>query len=312
MSEAAEPFACVIVYDPAYDIDLGGLEQQHAFDIHKYRHIHEALGDEVPVMSPTPLTDEQILRVHTEDFLKSLDDPVKVAQYLEAPLLAALPKEVIRDNVLAAFRHASGGTLLAAHEALEHGIGINLGGGYHHAYPDHGEGFCVFADMPIAVRVLQDEGVIERALVIDLDVHQGNGTAECLADDATTFTFSMHQGDIYPVPKATSDLDVELKGGMEDEAYLELLRSLLDDLSEKSQPDIVFFQAGCDVLKGDPLASLAMSQEGIVERDAMVMDACAARGVPVVMTLGGGYSENAWRVQHASIQRTIERYGLAE
>ena len=213
-------------------------------------------------------------------------------------------------GVLAAFRHVAGGTLLAARQALRYGIGVNIGGGYHHATPDAGEGFCIYADMPIAIRTLQAEGKIRRALVIDLDVHQGNGTAICLADDDQTFTFSMHQGNIYPIPKAKSDLDVELDAGTGDDAYLRILTSHLDALLEKARPDIVFLQAGCDTLAGDPLASLEMTEEGIVERDAMVIDACVRRKVPVVMTLGGGYSSEAWKAQFHSIRRIIKKYGF--
>ena len=170
-------------------------------------------------------------------------------------------------------------------------------------------GFCIFADMPIAIRVLQAEGKIKHALVIDLDVHQGNGTAVCLADDNTTFTFSMHQGNIYPRPKEKSDLDVELASGTDDKTFLAILAKHLDKIIKVAKPDIVFLQAGCDTLDGDPLASLKMSAKGISKRDMMVIDACVKHKIPVIMTLGGGYSPTAWQVQFKSIRDIINKYG---
>jgi histone deacetylase 11 len=221
-----------------------------------------------------------------------------------------MPNALVDAALLNAFRHATGGTVLASRLALKHGIAINIGGGYHHAKPYQGEGFCVYADMPIAIRVLQKEKLIGRAMVIDLDVHQGNGTAVCFATDDSAFTFSMHQGNIYPIPKATSDLDIELKAGTNDEQFLSILDKNLGRAIDLANPDIIFLQAGCDTLKGDPLANLNMSLEGIVKRDAMVIDECVKRRIPIVMTLGGGYSKRAWEVQYASIARTLKKYGI--
>jgi histone deacetylase 11 len=240
-----------------------------------------------------------------------MGDSAAVGRYLEAPLLSKMPAFMMDAGILRPFRYATGGTLLAARLALEHGIAINLGGGYHHAKPDQGEGFCVYADMPIAVRTLQAEGLSRRTLIVDLDVHQGNGTAVCLGGDPNVFLFDMHQGDIYPVPKETCTLDVELQRGTDDAEYLRLLGSHLPGVFERSRPDLVFLQSGVDTLAGDPLAHLAMTQDGIVQRDAMVIDECVRRGVPVVMVLGGGYSPGAWSAQFASIRRTIETYGLS-
>jgi len=226
-------------------------------------------------------------------------------------VVAAVPNALVDAAILNAVRYSTGGTILAGRLALKHGVAINIGGGYHHAKPDAGEGFCIYADMPIAIRVLQKEKLIRRAMVIDLDVHQGNGTAVCFAGDDSVFTFSMHQGDIYPIPKESSDLDIELRSGTNDRKFLKILRKHLGDAIDRAKPDIVILQAGCDTLKGDPLASLAMSLEGIVNRDAMVIDECVERKIPVVMVLGGGYSKRAWEVQYASIERTLRKYGLA-
>lgn len=307
--------AVALVYSKDYSINLGGLERAHPFDIHKYSKIAKQLVADGLLSNPDfhvpdELTREQTLKVHTEAFLDSLKDSKTVARYLEASLVGALPARVIERGMLRAFRHASGGTLLAARLALKYGVAVNLGGGYHHAKPDRGEGFCVYADMPIAIRLLQEEKLVERVLVVDLDVHQGNGTIVCCKDDPTVFTFSMHQGNIYPIPKEEGDRDIELDAGTGDEQYLETLQRALPEVIRQSRPDLVIYQAGCDVLAGDPLASLKMTAEGIARRDAYVIDTCVQRRIPIVMTLGGGYSENAWKVQHASVRRTVEKYGL--
>ena len=306
-----------VVYSANYQINLGGAERLHNFDIRKYARIYLALTTHglirpEDVFVPQEVAREDLLRVHTTAYLENLKDSAKVARYLEAPPAKILPAGITDAGILRPFRWATGGTILAARLALQYGIAINIGGGYHHAKPDRGEGFCIYADMPIAIRCLQAEGLIHRTLIVDLDVHQGNGTTVCLAGDPNVFTFDMHQGNIFPVPKEQCTLDVELQAGTGDEAYLRILRERLPEVFDRAKPDLVFLQAGCDTLRGDPLAGLAMTEQGIVARDALVIDEAVSRGVPVVMVLGGGYSPRAWAVQYASIRRTIEKYGLAE
>jgi len=306
-----------VVYSTHYQISMAGIERLHSFDIRKYAKIYlrlltDGLVRAEDVFVPETVSRDEILRVHSPGFLQALEDSGQVARFLEAPVVSIIPAVLVDAGILNAFRYATGGTILAGRQALQHGIAINLGGGYHHAGPDAGEGFCVYADMPIAIRTLQAEGLIRRALVVDLDVHQGNGTAICFEGDDEVFTFSMHQGSIYPTPKAVSDSDIELPPGVDDDTFLRTLRSYLPGVIERARPEIVFLQAGVDTLAGDPLAGLAMTREGIVERDAAVIDMCVHRGVPVVMVLGGGYSPDAWLAHHASIRRTIETYGLAE
>ena len=314
-SEPKLPFNVRVVYSPGYLINLGGMEKMHPFDIRKYEKIHngliaDGLLSEEQTLNPAPLTEDDLLLIHTKEYLEELKLRKKVAEYLEAPVLQFAPLSLDRA-VLEPFRRASGGTLLAAREALQSGIAINLGGGYHHAKPDRGEGFCLYADVPIAIRKLQSESLIKRAIVIDVDVHQGNGTIVCLPDDDSTFTFSMHQGNIYPIPKETGDLDVELSSGMEDEQYLEILAEHLPKILDDSQADICFIVGGCDPLDGDPLASLKMTAEGIVKRDHAIVQACVERNLPVVLTLSGGYSPAAWKSQYLSIKNLIEVYRLS-
>ena len=304
-----------IVYSTNYDINVAGFERLHPFDIRKYAKIYLQLQTDgylrpEDVFVPEPLSREQILLVHTDSFLESLQESQRVAQYLEAGFVGMFPAATVDATVLRSFRWASGGTILAARQALDYGIAMNIGGGYHHAKPDAGEGFCIYNDLAIAIRCLQNEGLIQRACVIDLDVHQGHGTAVIFAGDDDVFTFSMHQRDIYPIPKETSDWDIELDSGTTDQQYLEILQAALPDVLARAKPDIVFLQAGCDTFAADPLAALAMTKPGIVQRDALVIDACVAQGIPIVMTLGGGYHSQAWAIQYASIARTIDEYGL--
>jgi len=304
-----------IVYSKYYQIDLAGMEKLHPFDINKYAKIYlqmnmDGLIQPEDVYVPGEISKEDILLVHTEGYLQDLKNSKKVAQYLEAGFVSLAPPKLLDLSILRAFRYAAGGTLLASRLALEYGIAVNLGGGYHHAEPGRGGGFCIYADMPIAIRRLQKEGLIKRALVIDLDVHQGNGTAEYFKGDDSVFTFSMHEGDIYPFPKADSDMDIELEAGDGDDIFIETLGVYLPVVFDRARPDLVFYQAGVDPLAEDPLANLEMTPGGIARRDEMVIDACVRRGVPVVMCLGGGYSENAWKVQYGSIRNIIEKYGL--
>lgn len=249
---------------------------------------------------PQTLSQEALQHIHADSYLDSLHDPKEMARQLECPALEDLTKRQYL-RFLQASLFAAGGTLLAARLALQFGLGINLGGGFHHAKPRYAEGFCLIADIPVAIRVLQQEGRIERAMVIDLDVHQGNGTIICLDDDTCIFTYSMHQEEIYPSPKEAGSLDIALPAGTGDAAYLARLRDTLPQALTEAQPDLVFLLAGADTLAGDPLASLAMTPQGLQERDAWVVQTCRQRALPVAITLGGGYREDVWRIQADSM-----------
>ncbi len=187
---------------------------------------------------------------------------------------------------------ALGGTVLAAQLALEHGIACNCAGGTHHAFPDFGSGFCIFNDLGVAPRLLQQQGLVKKVLIIDLDVHQGDGTAVIFAGDDSVFTFSMHCVDNFPFHKQTSDLDVELPVGTEDDEYLRTLAATVPDLLSQVSPDIVFYDAGVDPHKDDVLGKLSLSDAGLYRRDRYVIERCVARGIPVVGVIGGGYDKD--------------------
>lgn len=198
-------------------------------------------------------------------------------------------------------------TLEASRDALERGAGITLAGGTHHAFADHGEGFCVFNDIAIAIRVLQREGRIVRAMVIDLDVHQGNGTASLFAGEDDVFTFSMHGGNNYPFKKERSSLDVELDDGCDDVTYLAILEQHLEPALQSARPDIVFYLAGSDPYEYDRFGRLRLTKQGLQRRDAMVARACRHRGLPLVLTMAGGYAREIADIAliHSESVRTV-------
>jgi acetoin utilization deacetylase AcuC-like enzyme len=273
-----------VVYSPDYECDIG----VHVFPVVKFRLLRDRLladGDvaEAEILAPEPASREELLRVHTAEYLDDLEQ----LRWTPRTLWSELPLE--RD-VVRAYALAAGGTLLAAREARERGMGVNLGGGFHHAFPDRAEGFCYLNDLAVAIRGLQAERRVRRAAVVDCDVHQGNGTAHVFRDDPDVFTLSLHQERNYPVPKERSDLDIGFENGTGDAEYLAALRGALERVWE-ARPEIVLYQAGADPYAADRLGGLALSFEGLEERDRLVLEGAAEHGIPAVVTLGGGYAQ---------------------
>jgi acetoin utilization deacetylase AcuC-like enzyme len=259
----------------------------------------EGLLDEAKLLVPREASLEDLARVHTPDYLGRLEagtlDAAEIRR-IGVPWSAALWRRS---------RLATQGTIDAARAALEDGLGGNLAGGTHHAFADHGEGFCVLNDVAVAIRVLQAERLFGRALVVDLDVHQGNGTAAIFEGDPDVYTFSMHGERNYPTRKMNSRLDVGLADRMGDEEYLALLERHLAAILEGFEPDLVFYLAGVDPARGDRYGRLALSDEGIRRRDACVLGACRGRGLPTVITMAGGYAPTPERTAelHAIVFR---------
>ncbi len=187
---------------------------------------------------------------------------------------------------------AVGGTILTAKLAIKHGLACNTAGGTHHAFPGYGAGFCIFNDLAIAAKVLRQQQMVSKILIVDLDVHQGDGTAWIFQNDPSVFTFSMHCGENFPARKQTSDLDVPLPAGMEDDDYLHCLAQHLPDLLTQIKPDLVLYDAGADTHKEDRLGKLAMTNTGLYRRDRMVLETCTKAGLPVACVIGGGYGES--------------------
>lgn len=282
-----------VSYTPRYYADIG---DGHVFPIRKFELVRDRLLREGTlnardIVEPQPAPLKDVLLVHTDDYVTRLRAGSLTPRELRR---LGLPwsKALVRRSFL-----ATGGTINAARFALIEGIGSNLAGGTHHAFPERGEGFCVLNDVAIAIRTLRRDGFIKRAAIIDCDVHQGNGTAAIFADDSEVFTFSMHGAKNYPLFKERSDLDVELPDGTQDDEYLETLSTHLPRVFAHG-PDIVFYLGGADPYKGDKLGRLALTIEGLRARDELVLSQCRARSIPVATTMSGGYA--------ADIHDTVE------
>ena len=277
------------------------LPPSHPFPMAKYPLLFERLRaaglvGERNVIEPPEAALEDLRLVHTDGYLGQLAagslDAAAVRR-IGVPWSAALWRRS---------RLAAQGTLEAARAALDDGFAANLAGGTHHAFPGHGEGFCVLNDVAVAIRVLQRDARVRRALVIDLDVHQGNGTAAIFENDASVFTFSMHGERNYPTRKMRSTLDVGLADGVGDDEYLTLLRRHLEAIFAGFVPDVVFYLAGVDPARGDRYGRLALSEQGLRHRERCVLEACGSRGLPVVITIAGGYAPTP--------QRTAELHSI--
>ncbi len=274
-----------LVYHERYDLNLGA----HVFPSEKFRLIHDKLLNDAVAevndfLRPEPASDADILRVHTEDWVHKLKTGALTASE-QMKLEVPYSPELVR-----AFWLAAGGTTLAAETALQDGFGCNLGGGFHHAYPGHGEGFCAIHDVAVAIRALQARKQISRAMVVDTDVHHGNGTAAIFAKDDSVFALSIHQMNNYPAHKPHSSLDINLEDGVADEEYLAALLPAVTKSLEKFQPDMLFYVGGADPYREDQLGGLDLSMEGLQKRDAGVFAEARNRNIPVVTTLAGGYA----------------------
>lgn len=271
------------VHDDGYHADIG----PHVFPISKYRMVRDGLvaagvvRDDA-VLQPAPISDEDLLLVHTAAYLDDLRNLRWTPRTRSSEI-------VLTREIIAAYRLATGGTLLASREALARGRAMNLGGGFHHAFPERAEGFCYINDVAVAIRRLQCDGAIRRALVIDCDLHQGNGTAFIFRTDPSVFTFSIHQENLYPV-KERSDLDIGLPDFAGDDVYLSHLEQHVPRLLDELRPDLVAYLAGADPFMRDQLGLLALTFEGLQRRDELIIGACVARGIPIVVTLAGGYA----------------------
>ena len=271
-----------LVYSDGYDLNLG----DHVFPAVKFRLIRNELAREgyTEVHEPEAATIDDAALAHTRSWVEALRyGTLSYAQILQLEIPYS-------SKMVDAFFRAAGGTTLAARLALGRGVAMNIGGGVHHAFATQGEGFCALNDVAMAIGKLQAEGRIRKALVFDLDVHQGNGTAGIFAEDASVFTISMHQRDNYPAQKPPSNIDVHLDDGTGDAAYLRLVGSVLEGSLPRFAPDLVMYVAGSDPYFDDKLGGLALTMDGLYRRDQLVFDLCRRYGVPVAVTTAGGYA----------------------
>ncbi len=273
-------------YSPQYEIDLGG----HVFPTIKYRFIRdrllkEKLAKESDFVEPEPASEDDLLLVHTPEYVEKLKNgkfTINEIFRMEIPYR----KEFFTPSLICAQ-----GTILACKEALQNKVGIHIGGGFHHAYPDHGEGFCIINDIAIGIRRCLKDKDIQKAAIIDVDLHQGNGTAYIFRNDKNVFTFSIHQENNYP-PKEKSDLDIGLEDGAVDEEYLSALEPAVSKIIYDFKPDLIVYVAGADPYKNDQLGGLNLTIEGLKKRDQLVFEYAKKEQIPLAITLGGGYAQD--------------------
>jgi acetoin utilization deacetylase AcuC-like enzyme len=298
-----------LVYHERYDLNLG----PHVFPSQKFRLIYEMLLRESiatteDFLRPDPASDEDTLRVHTPEWVRKLKTGTLTASdvmLLEVPYSPELVEAVWL---------AAGGTILAGQAALRNGFGANLSGGFHHAYPDHGEGFCAIHDVAVAIRKLQANGAVKKAMIVDTDVHHGNGTAAIFQNDPTVFTISIHQENNYPAHKPPSSIDLDMDDRVGDDEYLGALLPAVQKALDEFQPEILFYVGGADPFSEDQLGGLSLTKEGLKQRDRQVFEEARRRSVPVATTLAGGYArrvEDTVRIHVNTIlaaQEVAEKY----
>jgi acetoin utilization deacetylase AcuC-like enzyme len=293
-----------LVYHEGYDLNLGA----HVFPSQKFRLIAErlvaeGLAKQEDFVRPEPAADADILAVHTRDWVHKLKTgtlTLSEEMKLEVPY---------SPELVSAFWLAAGGTIATGQAALRDGFGCNIGGGFHHAYPGHGEGFCAIHDVAVAIRRLQRDGAIRKAMVIDTDVHHGNGTAAIFAKDESVFTLSIHQLNNYPPDKPASTLDLDMEDGASDEEYLGALLPAVRGALDQVEPEMVFYIGGADPYHDDQLGGLHISMKGLKERDKGVFEEARKRKIPVVTALAGGYArrlEDTVQIHVNTIKAAIE------
>lgn len=308
---------------PTFELPL---PEGHAFPMAKYRRLYERVREHgeawgVTLHEPVSASDEALRRVHCPDYIERVRRGTLSPQEqrrIGFPWSEAMAKRA---------RRTVGGTIAALEAALRgDGIAVNLAGGTHHAAYDRGGGYCIFNDAVVAARHVQSEGLAQRVLIVDLDVHHGNGTAELVAGDDTIFAFSMHDAKNYPAIKPASDLDVPLPPGTDDARYLDLLAAHLPRAIERARPEAVIYLAGADPFVGDRLGQLALSKAGLGQRDRFVFDACARRGLPLSVAMAGGYAPEvddivdihsttvamaarSWRRRRVGVEQEVVRWG---
>jgi acetoin utilization deacetylase AcuC-like enzyme len=290
-----------IVHHPDY---VAPLPAEHRFPMAKFSLLYQYLlkseiARPAQIHRPEPAQQEWVEWVHRPHYVRAYIEGTLDAKAIRRIGLPWTPALVNRTVT------AVGGTVLTAQLALRHGLACNTVGGTHHAFPDFGSGFCIFNDLAIAARWVQKQGLAQKILIVDLDVHQGDGTAVIFQNDPSVFSFSMHCGANFPGTKQTSDLDVSLPVGMEDDDYLRTLAAYLPDLLSQVQPDLVIYDAGVDPHVGDRLGKLALTDTGLYRREMQVLHTCVSRGYPVACTIGGGYTDDmpALAYRHSLLHR---------
>ncbi len=298
-----------VSFSPVYSIPL---PERHPFPMEKFPELHRILLEEEyirpdDVQVPYEASWDDLKLVHTPEYLNKLRQG-KLSDLEQRRMGLPWSQVLVMRS-----RTAVSGTILATEKALDEGIAANLAGGTHHAFSDRGEGYCVLNDIAVSIRRLQKSGRIDRALVVDLDVHQGNGTASIFEDDPTVYTFSVHGERNYPIRKSKSDRDVGLPDNVGDDRYLLELKKHLPEVLEKSNPDLIFYLAGVDVVEGDRFGRINLTREGLRRRDRFVLETLKRTGIPLTLLLSGGYAKTPTLTAdlHATVHREAAHvYGI--
>ncbi|KAK3578775.1 hypothetical protein CHS0354_035683 [Potamilus streckersoni] len=307
---SVEEWKWPIVYDPQYNIGFLGLEKLHPFDAGKWGRVYKFLKDDNIIQDDTTVrpreaSEQDLLVVHKKSYLESLKWSLTVAGITEVPPVAILPNFIVQKYVLKPFRYHTGGTILAAKLAMERGWGINIGGGFHHCSSDRGGGFCAYADITLAILFLFERNPkVTKAMIIDLDAHQGNGHERDFMNDDRVYIMDVYNRGIYPhdgFAKRAIKRKVELGHLTKDDEYLNLVESNIEDALNEFQTDIIVYNAGTDILEGDPLGCLSITPKGIIQRDEIVFEKARKRGIPVLMVTSGGYQKTTARIIADSI-----------
>ena len=300
------------VYDKEYNVKLYGFEKMHPFDTCKFEKIARYLQDlGVSSFASAPeVTDEQLLKIHTEEYLKSLLDKAVVADLCEIFVLRWIPLSIIKEYILKPMRYQVSGTILAGEIAIERGWSINLGGGMHHASSTEAVGWCLYSDIPLSIKNLFDKKKIKKAMIIDLDVHQGNGIETDIYNGFfppdSVYMIDAYRHDYFPGErhlKKIINIDIKVNKRTTDSTYLKNIKDAICKSKREFKPDIVFYNAGTDVLKGDPLnGGVSISFDGVIKRDELVFRSFIKDKIPIVMVLSGGYSSESVNVIKSSLE----------
>ncbi|XP_076094847.1 histone deacetylase 11-like isoform X1 [Mytilus galloprovincialis] len=311
-----EPKQWPIVYTNQYNINAFGMQKLHPFDAGKWGRVFQMLKEagmlsETDVVTPKEATPQDLLVVHTQKYLDNLTWSSVVARITEVVPVALVPNFILQKILLKPLRFQTGGTILATKLAVEKGWAINIGGGFHHAHGEDGGGFCVYADITLAIKFLMaSDPKIKKAMIIDLDAHQGNGHERDFLNDDSVYILDIYNGAIYPrdlKAKAAIKKRANCLHHTKDEEYLEKVKSTIDEALNEFEPDIIVYNAGTDILKGDPLGNLDITAEGIIKRDEIVFSKVRAKKIPIVMVTSGGYTMETAKIIADSILNLKEK-----
>jgi len=304
-----------IVYSRKYNISVLGLENFHSFDTKKYKKIYKTLRKHLNLKSeqfysPNKITDEELLIVHSKEYLKSLKRSAVIEEIVEIPFIKYVPNFILQKGIINPMKYATDGTVKGLKLAIKHSWAINLSGGYHHAKSSHGEGFCFFADIPIAIKSIWQKHPELRILIIDLDAHQGNGCSSILGKEKRVAILDMYNSVIFPRDRLAEKLvsyKVALRRRTKDNIYLEKLKQMLSKALDEHKPDVIIYNAGTDIFIDDPMGGLNVSEQGISKRDEIVFRTAKNNKIPILMLLSGGYHKKSGDIVGRSIVSLINK-----